>query len=574
MEPPLPPPLDTAPPVSGTISLPELSPAPTLPDTRSRQSLPMKNFTLPALLLVLVSVLWYSGGGRALAAPTDIVPRGSTLLDAFAKLAQTEAFGASDTPEDFLGEPLYTRGQLAALLKHLLEDEPQKFARVQKDSAANSALHAALQTLQPELRAAGVDVSEANAVPSAGTSVSGYVQPELRLRAGGDKKPGSGGLGVYRVTALGSLRSNIRYSVSASNWAQDRRRVFDNDIGPHDFPAINEAYLELDAGRGLTVDLGRMQNRWGSGSRGATLLSDNAPPLDQLQVSFPFSLGPRLGRNYQFSQLLGRFSEGGQTKYVAARRIELALTPRLTADLQEAFKTSRARGLVVSLLPDFYSGKNANLSPVLPGVVIRNLEDYYNAVLGFGLAYAADPRLRVYGQFALDDLRSPGKKSGVTPRKIAYLVGFSARPLPQTGLTAEYSFADPTTYTFHTLAAQWQKGQYDEIGLPSGPNTSEVYVRLDQKLTPRLSLGLSARDRRRHDLSFPAPTARDLAATASYSFNTRSGVQVIFHDYRQDAFPIDPSVPVGNGFQPSNAEGNYGQRLRIRQLDVSYQFFF
>lgn len=527
-----------------------------------------KLITLLALPLVLCCI----SGGRGLAASSDIVPRGSALLDAFAKLAQTEAFGASDTPEDFLGEPIYTRAQLAGLLEHLLQEEPQRFARVQKDEAANTALHAALQMLQPELKSDGADLSEANAVPPSGASVSGYIQPELRLGTGSDSR--SGGIGIYRISALGNLRSNLRYTLSASNWFEDDRRVFQNDIGPHDFSAVNEAYLELDGGRGLTVDLGRMQNRWGPGARGATLLSDNAPPMDQLQVAFPFSLGPRLGREYHFSQLLARFEEGGETKYFAARRIELAVSPRLTADLQQGYKASTSRALVVSLLPDFYSGKNANLSPVIPGAVIRNLEDYYNAVLNFGLTYQAAPQARVYGQFALDDLRTPGHHSGTTPRKIAYLVGFAAQPLPQTGITAEYLFADPTTYTFHNTMNQWQKGQYDEIGLPAGPNSREVYVRVDQKLTPQLSLALSARDRRRHDDSFPAPTARDLAATASYTLSLRSAVRLIFHDYRQDPFPLAPSVPVGNGFQPSNAEGDYGQRLRIREMDVAYQFFF
>lgn len=523
-------------------------------------------------LLALPLVLCCAFGGRVRSAPSDIVPRGSALLDAFAKLAQADAFGAADTPEDFLGEPLYTRGRLARLLERLLQDDPRRLARVQKDDADNAALQAALQTLAPELAADGADLSEVNTVPARGTSVSGYVQPELRVGSGGDGR--SGGLGVYRVTALGNLRSNVRYALSASNWFEDNRRVFDNDIGPHDFSAVNEAYVELDGGRGLRVDLGRMPTRWGPGTRGATLLSDNAPPLDQIQIRFPFSLGPRLGRRYQFSQILGQFSEGGSVRYFAARRIELAVSPRLTADLQEAYKASTSRALVVSLLPDFYSGKNANLSPVLRGVVIRNLEDYYNAVLGFGLTYDAGGAGRVYGQFALDDLRTPGRHSGETPRKIAYLVGFAARPSARTGLTAEYVFADPTTYSFHTTANQWQKGLYDEIGLPSGPNTQEVYVRLDQKLTPKLSLALSARDRRRHDDSFPAPTARDLAATASYALGARSAVRLTFHDYRQDPFPLAPSAPVGNGFQPTNAEGDYGQLLRIRQLDVAYQFFF
>ena len=281
--------------------------------------------------------------------------------------------------------------------------------------------------------------------------MSGYVQPELRLRRGRGSSRGSGGIGLYRVTALGNLRSNVRYALSASNWFEDDRRVFQNDIGPHDFSAVNEAYLELDGGRGLTVDLGRMQNRWGPGARGRD------PAFRQRAADGPapgrVSLQPRRRVWAAATTSLNSWPslrKAATVRYFAARRIELAVSPRLTADLQEGYKASTSRALVVSLLPDFYSGKNANLSPVFPGVAIRNLEDYYNAVLDFGLTYEAGHALRVYGQFALDDLQTPGRHSGTTPRKIAYLVGFAAQPLARTGITAEYLFADPTTYSFHT----------------------------------------------------------------------------------------------------------------------------
>jgi len=520
-------------------------------------------------LLVLPLVLCCLSGGRGFAASSDIVPRGSALLDAFAKLAQTNAFGAADTPEDFLGEPLYTRGQLARLLEHLLQDEPQKFARIQKDAAANTALQAALQVLGPELAADGADLSEANTVPASGTSVGGYVQPELRLGSGGQ----SGGLGVYRVTALGNVRSNVRYVLSASNWAQDQRRVFQNDIGTHDFSAVNEAYLELDGGRGLTVDLGRMHNRWGPGLLGATMLGDNAPAMDQLQVAFPFSLGAHAGRNFNFTQLAGSYKANGTRDYFEARRIGYTFSRQWYADFQESFLADRSWALEFTPFPDFYTAKNANI-PIL-GLREKYLDPDYKAAYNFSVSYTTpDDGLRLYGQLFIHDLRSPGANSGITPRKTAYLVGGSFRPLTGTRLTAEYTFDDPSTYSSRNVGTQWQMGRYDELALPGGPNATELYGRLDQRLGRRLLLALEGRDRRRHDLSFPAPTARDLAATASYTLNPRSAVQLIFHDYRQDPFPLAPSVPVGNGLQPSNAEGNYGQRLRIRQLDVAYQFFF
>lgn len=69
------------------------------------------------------------------ASPADIVPQGSALLDSFAALAQREASGPAETPEDFSGDTLYTRGQLARLLTHLVEDDPTHLSAVQKDAA-------------------------------------------------------------------------------------------------------------------------------------------------------------------------------------------------------------------------------------------------------------------------------------------------------------------------------------------------------------------------------------------------------------------------------------------------------
>ena len=527
-------------------------------------------FLLPAACLALGS----AACRPALAAATDIVPQGSTLRDAFAALARTDAFGAAETPEDFLGDTLYTREQLARLLTHLVQDDPAHFAKVQASPSAAAALHSALESLQPELKTAGVDLNDADPVPpGSAASVSGYVQPELRLRTGGSRQPGTGALGVYRVTALGSLRPNLRYNLSVSNWPEDDRRVFDNDIGPHDFSAVNEAYLTLDGGRGLEVNLGRMYNRWGPGTRGATMVSDNAPALDQIQVSFPFSLGARFGHDYRFTQFLSTFKQDSTQKYFAGRRIEYAFSPRLSADFQEAYISTASNSLYVSLLPDFYSGQSANLK--VGSLRITGLDQRYNSFLNFGLSYEATPTVRVYGQLGVDDLQTFGHQSYRTPRKIAQLAGVAFQPLPQTGIVAEYTFADPTTYSSRITETQWQEGRYDEIGLPDGPNSRALFVRLSQRLRPGLVAALQGRDRRRVNDSFPAPNSRDYAASVEFSPDHRNSVIVTYHDYRQDAFPIPSSVPSpGDGFTPANAEGNYGTTERIKQLDLDYRFFF
>ena len=529
----------------------------------------------PLLLLPAVCLALGSAACRpALAAATDIVPQGSTLRDAFAALARTNAFGAAETPEDFLGDTLYTRGQLARFLTHLVQDDPAHLTQVQHDPAAAAALHSAIEALQPELKTAGVDLSDADPVPPGSTaSVSGYIQPELRINTGGNTRPGTGVFGVYRVTALGNLRPNLRYNVSASNWPEDGRRVFDNDKGPHDFSAVNEAYLTLDGGRGLEVNLGRMYNRWGPGTRGATMVSDNAPALDQVQVSFPFSLGARFGHDYHFTQFLSTFKQDSVQKYFAGRRIEYAFSPRLTADFQEAYLSTASNSLYVSLLPDFYSGQSANLK--IGSLRITGLDQRYNSFLNFGLSYEATPTVRVYGQLGIDDLQTFGHQSYRTPRKIAQLAGVAFQPLPQTGIVAEYTFADPTTYSSRIVDTQWQKGQYDELGLPTGPNSREFFLRLSQKLRPGLVAALQGRDRRRVDDNFPEPNSRDYSASVEFSPDHHNSIAVTYHDYRQDAFPIPSSVlSPGDGFTPANAEGDYGVTERIKQLDLDYRFFF
>ncbi len=530
----------------------------------------------PSLTLPLLLSLALCGAAcrPALAAATDIVPEGSTLRDSFAALAQAGAFGAAETPEDFLGDTLYTRGQLARLLTHLVQDDPAHLAAVQKNGAAAAALHTAAQSLQPELQSAGVDLGDAEPEPpSHAVSVSGYVQPELRLKTGGDQQPNTGVIGVYRVTALGNLRPNLRYAVSASNWPQDSRRVFDNDKGPHDFSAINEAYFTLDGGRGLEVNLGRLYNHWGPGTRGATMVSDNAPALDQIQVAFPFSLGTRLGHDYRFTQFLSTFRQNSVQKYFAGRRIEYAFSPRFTVDFQEAYISTASKSLYVSLLPDFYSGQSANLK--IGGLRLQGLDQNYNSFLNFGASYEVSESLRVYGQLGIDDIQTPGKQSYRTPRKIAQLAGIAFQPAPGTGIVAEYTFADPTTYSSRITDTQWQKGQYDELGLPSGPNSREFFVRVSRRLHPGLTVSLQGRDRKRVDETFPAPNSRDYAASVEFAPSRKSSIALTYHDYRQEVFPIPSSIlSPGDGFTPANAEGNYGQNTRIKQLDVAYRFFF
>ena len=483
---------------------------------------------------------------RLQAASTDIVPTGSALNDAFSTLALHGLLPPSYTAADFSGRTLYTRQQMAAMLEPLLRDDSDTLPKALDDSSTGPALRAAFWELRPELdadnAAPDLDATLAEARPG-GTALSGWIKPQLRLRVGGDAQPNTGAFGLYRATALGDLGSDGRFVLSASNWPEEGRRVFSNDVGPHDFSSLNEAYLEARGRHGLTLDIGRLYNRWGPGYRGATMLSDNAPAFDQVRLAFPFSLGEHFGRNYRFSQMATTFQENNQRKYFEARRLEYAFSPSFNIDFEEAFKSTSSRSLILTPLPDFYSAQSFKAG----GLHVSGLDESFNAFFNLGASFAADPNTRLYGQLGVDDIQSPGHQSYRTPRKIAYLLGTAFQPAAGTSVVAEYTFADPTTYSSRIAATQWQKGMFNEIGLPSGPNSREIFVHLGQKLSPNLSVSLEDRDRRRHDDSFPAPTSNSLAASAFYSLAPQHGIEITFHEYHQDAYTFTPGH-AGDGF--------------------------
>jgi hypothetical protein len=523
------------------------------------------------LILMLTALLPLAAD----AASTDIVPRGSTLNDAFAKLAGAGLLGEKYGASDFLWESQRTRAQLARILESGLLENKSELAEAEANPQWEPMLRGIVISLRPELTADGYDADDllGNMLlrPAAENVL---LQPEGRFGTRNSHSQ-SGAMALYRGSVLGDLGTNSRYAFSVSNQSEDWRRVFDNEIGPHDQSGITEAYLSWKGYHGLGFDIGRMYDRWGPGYRGATLLSDNAPPMDQMRIEFPFSLGPRLGRNWQYTQVASTFKEYGTQKYFQARRIELNLNSHWNADFEEAVKSSRAAYLLAAPMP-FYLFK---------GITLSSLDVHSNYNFNLGLNYSSGPDLRVYSQLMVDDIKSPFRgrflgfdvgDNGTTPQKLAYLVGLTGQTPQGTGLTVEYDASDPTTYGYQNNEAIWQQGTYNYLGLPSGPDSREVFARLSQRLTSKISIALEDRNRWRRDNSFVEPSANDLAAYALLKLDQRNGVTIGYHQYRQDPFPFapgSPGYPASNSFTPLS-EGNPGQRLRINELDLGYQLAF
>jgi hypothetical protein len=506
----------------------------------------------------------------AQAASTDLVPTGSSLIDSFAKLADSGYLGSVYSARDFYTNQRYTRGELAQILNSNLLSDSAELAKAESSPKTAPSVVSAIESLRTELKADGVDVNALiTGLPKTGNSIVGYIQPEFRGEDGKPVVSDPKTLLVYRAEASGIISKNSDYVISSSNFTQDSRNLFTNDTSVDDNQGLNEAYVHFQGGRGLNINVGRMYNNWGPEYLGAPLLSDNAPALDQLNVSFPFSLG-WLGRNYEYTQFDSTFAEDGVQKYFLARRINLQLNSHWNAEYQEAIKSSDSGALWLTPLP--FAFKSTDWAK-LPGHLGSTNPDT-NLVIQLGGGYQFNPQNRLYAQFLIDDLKTPfSSEEKIVPRKIGYVVGASIHPLPSTGVTLEYGYTDPTTYTFNSSDAVWENGAQNYLGSPYGPNSRDYYVRIDQKLGNNLTLTLDGRKHDRPSDSFPQPSSEDEQVAATYSLNKTNWVGLSFEDYSQNPFPFQPGsagYPTPNNYLPDQTvQGNY---IRLQEVDISYGF--
>ena len=499
------------------------------------------------------------------------MPRGSALYDAVALLSARHLLppGAPDaTSLQGVTGRLYTRRELAAWVQ-AAGDAPA-------DAGAASALRFCRTLLGPELGTLAAGEEEAAApVRSDAPVFTGFAEAAV----GGQSDTGthlrSQSFVWGRGRLLGTLGRDGAYTVSVTNayrqtrdhsstsTRQDGRAGGDN---PGILDGIDEAYVTAVNPHGLRVTLGELRRRWGSGYRGDMLLSDNAPARPTLEVELPFSLGAVLGR-YRFTQFVSRYRNGGQTVYEGGRRLEHPLGDRTTLSLEEAYASTDFGRPDLQVLPYYAYQKLRYASGEEP----LHFNYNFNVGLTVSPSGAARPE-RAYAQFFVDDLQAPKGlgKGNKTPRKIGYLLGY-ARTFERSGtdLVLEYAHTDRELYTKLSplpTSLSWFVGDLPQ-GHPLGPNGNEVFLRLGQRLSPRLDVSLEARDRRRASADFPAVRASALDLALAYHLSAAQSVGLALSQYREDPYP-DPGLllPAGSG----TGGADYGQTLRRHLVTVSF----
>ena len=510
--------------------------------------------------------------GACAAAPSDLVPQGSGLYDAIALLNAEHLLppGSPDsTSLQGLTARLRTRRELAEIVRPL--------TGTPADPRAAAALAYCRNLLAPELEALGPPArdmpDEFSTRPTSTPVVTGFAEAE----AGGRDDTGTHlhhyGELLGRGRLLGVLGRDGAYTVSVSNLYRQTRDHFSmstrhDGLGGGDNPdvldGVDEAYVTAANARGLRVTLGELRQRWGSGYRGDLLLSDNAPARPTLQLELPFSLGRRLG-DYRFTQFISRYRNDGRTIYGGDRRLEHPIGDRTTLSLEEDYTSTEFGKIPLQALP-YYAYQKLYLGNNREPLVFN-----YN----FNVGLVVNPRGpgdagRAYVQFYVDDLQAPNglKQPGKTPRKIGYLVGYAdVFPRSGTDVVLEFAHTDRETYTRVPPAVPPLASFRDDLplGHPIGPNGNEVFVRLGQRLAPRLDLSVEARDRRRASADFPAVRASALDLALAYHLGASQSVGLAYSQYREDPSP-GPILPPGSG----TGGADYGETLRRRILTVSF----
>ena len=498
------------------------------------------------------------------ASPEDVVPQGSGLYDAVALLSARHLLppGSPDaTSLQGVTGRLYTRRELADLIQ-TITDQPA-------DPRAASALAFARNILAPELHDAPTLAAPVTTPPV----LTGFAEVEAGGRSDTGTNLKSHGDLLGRARLLGVLGRDGAYTVSLTKIYQqtrDHQSVSlrgDGTSGgdnPDELDGIDEAYATAVNNRGLRVTAGELRQRWGSGYLGDMLVSDNSPARPTLEIELPFSLGHALG-NYRFTQFISEYRNSGQNIYEGGRRLEHPIGDRTTLSLEEAYSSTQFRSADSLVLPYYAYQK----------VTYPNSDEpfFFNYNFNVGLTvtpHGPNTSQRFYGQFMVDDLQAPKGlgRGNITPRKIGYLLGYAdtfARS--GTNVVLEYAHTDRQTYTKLPplpISLAWYNGDLP-IGYPSGTNGNQVYLRVGQRLSPRLDFSIDGYDRKRASADFPAVNSRALDLALAYHLGLSQSIGLRYSDYHEDPFPgalLPPSYGTGGA--------DYGQLVRRRILAVSF----
>jgi hypothetical protein len=218
---------------------------------------------------------------------------------------------------------------------------------------------------------------------------------------------------------------------------------------------------------GFIAALGYEMFRWGPGRRGTLLLSDAAGPMGFL------SLGQSVAGRVTATALSGQLSRA-DSRYLAAHRIEAAVTPRLTLGVAEAVRYRSdnvdllyASGLIPYAIVERIHVRDADTDSV------RGLERA-NIMASLDVVWRPSPALTLYGELLLDDLATENREM---PDRFAYQAGFrSERPYGARTVRLLGEYTRVRHFTYSVEYGQQFIHRDRPLGFALGPDVENVLL--------------------------------------------------------------------------------------------------
>lgn len=218
----------------------------------------------------------------------------------------------------------------------------------------------------------------------------------------------------------------------------------------------------------LTGALGYESFRWGPGRRGTLLLSDAAGPMTFLSLQ-----GHVRGRVSATGTALSAVISRADRRYLAAHRLEIEASPRVTLGIAEAVRY-RADGIdplyAVGLLP--YTFVERIRIRESSDDSLRGLERS-NLMVSADVACRLSRGLTLYGELLLDDYAT---ESADMPNRIGYQLGFrSERRFGAHSVRTLGEYTRVRNYTYSVHYAQDFIYRDRPLGFALGPDVENVY---------------------------------------------------------------------------------------------------
>lgn len=227
------------------------------------------------------------------------------------------------------------------------------------------------------------------------------------------------------------------------------------------YPDGIEAVLALQL-PWFRLELGQQRPGWGPGNHGGLLLSANMPPAPGLKLS------AEIGR-VRFTSAHFTLSGLTRPRYLAAHRLEWQVRPGIVLAGNETV---------------LYAGRPAELiylNPLVPYHVAEHHQgDRDNNMLSVDFKIRVKNRLKIYGEFFLDDMTLSQNLLRYYGNKFAFLIGAQAlAPFRYSNLelNLEYARIEPFVYS-HYIPGNIYVHRSQIIGHWLGPNADDLRVSL------------------------------------------------------------------------------------------------